>query len=130
MFVWWVLGLYLSSFSVSQEFSQTWMELFQWLLKVNQNIFESHFETLDKQAWSSCWCFECAVRLAEAVCCAFIWTERGIGGWRAPWPLEKPVISPAILWLQLTPSRQKSKPLHLSSLLTLFYLFLAKCMKN
>lgn len=48
--------------------------------------------------------------LAKAKCHLFICAEKGIGGWRAPWPPERLVISPAILWLQLTPSRQKSKP--------------------
>lgn len=51
--------------------------------------------------WSGC---------AMSPGCRFICAEKGTGGWRAPWPLERAVTSPAITWLRPTPSRQKSKP--------------------
>lgn len=59
-------------------------------------------------------CFICALDVwrgpGDAVCYRFICAEKGTGGLRAPWPLERAVTSPAIMWLHPTPSRQKSKP--------------------
>lgn len=54
-------------------------------------------------------CFGRVMSPGDAACYRFICAEKGTGGWRAPWPLERAVISPAIMWLRPTPSRQKSK---------------------
>lgn len=75
-------------------------------------------------------CFGCVMSPAEAVCYRFICAEKGTGGWRAPWPLERAVISPAIMWLHPTPSRQKSKKSFFFFLLCLMYQSFTNHMKE
>lgn len=63
-------------------------------------------------------CLICVLDVRWALvklCYRFICAEKGTGGWRAPWPPERVVISPAITWLHPTPSRQKSKPFYFIS---------------
>lgn len=97
----------------------------KWMLGFNQPIYTLR-RLINTNSWRHTDCliwFGCVMSLCKAVCHHFIIAERGIGGWRAPWPPERAVTSPVIMWLHLTPSRQKSKPLHFFLTLSFICLF-------